>query len=971
MLRALLAALVLTGPVGQDKLDPKTDLLTATYIKSDMVGRYGYGELTYPNAWKNDGKGALKTKPPIEAHSQTIPDLLRDSIDDVAPVLDANPKNKELLGQIVGVMGQFNQFTRIVPFADRYVALGGKLDFEATRTYSVGLVRLGRTPEGMQHYYMAVVRYGGRTETFAAQLFYDRFLYSWLVEKNFKEMLSAVEAGMMRSLDPGDRNKIQETLVDLLRQAAERKDLGWFLPRMEKHWIWLNDHHLNTLKPLIVQSGEAVPESFLTACDPMFKGTAVPPEAFGGRAMDTLDRGDSEAAVRQAERGVELGKAASLGQHFEALKVFNRILRQRGEWERCYDSTLEAEKIARQIKDAPEVGSALLQKGLLLERLADFRGAAKCHGEADQIAERTADRDLAYAAKSSMARALSQAGMAAQVEPLLKEIAKYMLEHRNFVSVPEDFSNWGICLNQLEKHDAALKAFQQALAPVKEAGVNYRISIDTQITCLKGIAFAQLGLKQYAEAEQTYEKVAQVAAQAKISSSAWVWQLGKAKCRVGLKDAAEAPRLIGECLKSIETERASLKDFQQRRTLNDNKYEAYELALVLALERGDTDGAFLIAERSRARAFLDEMGSQSADGQGFAVQDLASVSKECQDVCAVVYYALPERLLAWVVSGGKTEFVSIALTPQVLREAMIDLMGMIYRQSAILKEKASGMAARNSAIQVSKRLSDMIWAPVAARLPAGKRVVIVPHRELHYVPFQALHDGTRHLIEGRELLFAPSASAFVAVGRRKMEPAEGTLLFDPILSDDPKSPFAKTETAGLQAQYPQAKVVVKAAATVPAFRELAPAAGVIHVSSHGHFNPWLPLESGLQFAGTDPLKQLLTAKDIYAMRLQKTRLIVMSACVSSVGDFSGGDEVTGLTRAFQVAGVPNVIGSLWPVENDATAELMVLFHKSLAESSDPAAALRAAQMAMIQKGAPIARWAAFELTGVGAVLPRK
>ena len=960
----LVAALWLIGV--QDKLDPKSDVLTPTYLQADMVGRYGYGELTYPKAWKTDGKGALKTKPPIEAHSQTIPDLLRDSIDDVAPILDAEPKNKQLLSQIVGVMGQFNQFTRIVPFADRYVALGGKLDFEATRTYSVGLIRLGRTQEGMQHYYMAVVRYGGRTETFAAQLFYDRFLYSWLVEKNFKEMLSAVESGMMRSLDPGDRNKMQETLCDLVRQAAERKELGWFLPRMEKHWIWLNESRLNALKPLLVASGEAVPESFLTACDPMYKGTAVTPEALGWRAIDTLDRGDSETAVRQAQRCVDLGKAASLGQHFEALKVFNRVLRHRGEWERCYESTLEAEKVARQIKEAPEVGNALLQKGFLLEKLADFRGAATCHGEANEIAERTGDRDLSLAAKSSMARALSQTGMAAQMEPMLKEIAKYMLEHRIFVNVPEDYSNWGICLNQLGRHEAALAAFQQAMAPVKEVGSNYRISIDTQITCLKGKAFAQLGLKQYEEAEKTYDQVAKVAAEAKISASSWVWQLGKAKCRVGLKDLPEAQRMVGECLKTIETERASLKDFQQRRTLNDNKYEAYEMAMGLALERGDTDGAFQIAERSRARAFLDEMGSQSADGQGFAVQDLAGVAKECQDVAAVVYYALPEKLLAWVISGGKTEFVSMPVTPEALREPIVDLLGTIYRQSAILREKAGGMAARNSAIQVSKRVNDLIWAPVAAKLPAGKRVVIVPHRELHYLPFQALHDGTRHLIEGRELLFAPSASAFVAVRRRKMEASEGTLLFDPILSDDPKSPFAKTETAGLQAQYPQAKVVVKEAATVASFRESAPGAGVIHVSSHGHFNPWVPLDSGLMFAGPDPRKSLLTAKDIYAMRLPKTRLIVMSACVSSVGDFSGGDEVTGLTRAFQVAGVPNVIGSLWPVENDATAELMVLFHKALAESSDPATALRAAQLAMIQKGVPIARWAAFELTGIGA-----
>jgi CHAT domain-containing protein len=111
--------------------------------------------------------------------------------------------------------------------------------------------------------------------------------------------------------------------------------------------------------------------------------------------------------------------------------------------------------------------------------------------------------------------------------------------------------------------------------------------------------------------------------------------------------------------------------------------------------------------------------------------------------------------------------------------------------------------------------------------------------------------------------------------------------------------------------------------------------------------------------------ELLRVRDIYGMRLERTELLVMSACVSSVGDFAKGDEVTGLTRAFQVAGIPNVIGSLWPVENDATIELMTIFHRILAESRNPAVSLRRAQCELIGKGLTIERWAPFELTGIG------
>jgi CHAT domain-containing protein len=142
------------------------------------------------------------------------------------------------------------------------------------------------------------------------------------------------------------------------------------------------------------------------------------------------------------------------------------------------------------------------------------------------------------------------------------------------------------------------------------------------------------------------------------------------------------------------------------------------------------------------------------------------------------------------------------------------------------------------------------------------------------------------------------------------------------------------------------------------------------VSSHGYYNPWLPLGSGLVFAGPGGRgDELLKARDIYKMRLEGTQLLVMSACVSSVGDYGNGDEVTGLTRAFQVAGIPNVIGSLWPVENEATIELMTLFHKNLTATGSPAISLRQAQRDMIRKGATIVKWAPFELTGLGDPLP--
>src|SRR5207248_8580842 len=54
-------------------------------------------------------------------------------------------------------------------------------------------------------------------------------------------------------------------------------------------------------------------------------------------------------------------------------------------------------------------------------------------------------------------------------------------------------------------------------------------------------------------------------------------------------------------------------------------------------------------------------------------------------------------------------------------------------------------------------LYTLLLRPIEERLGA-RRLVVVPHRALHYIPFHALHDGTGYVVERREVCYAPSAS---------------------------------------------------------------------------------------------------------------------------------------------------------------------------------------------------------------------
>jgi CHAT domain-containing protein len=956
----------------QDRLDETSNSLTNAYLDAEMIGKYGYLEVEYPRSFKKDGRGPIKTKPIVQAHSQTLIDEAREWIANLSQALGEAAPDKRTLGEIVRILSNQRQFTRIVPFADRYVSAGGKLGITGQLCYIGGLVRLGRYSEAVLVYTTAVQRWGPKmTQTMSAQLYGDRFTMAWLVERDFAEMLAAHEQAILHGIFPGDANSIQDTLVGLLRRAAERKELPWFAQRMEKHWIWLSDARLKACAECFTKAGLAAPPALVAASDPTFKGLRVPPEALSQRASDSLNRGESETAVRQAERAVELAKPSSYKAHFEALVTLTRVHRQTGNLEKAFELTNELEGIAKKINEAPEIGWALVIKGFLYERLADYRRAADCHGQAFKIGQSIGYADLMFQAEAFAARALSHTGMAEQVEDTLRETAQGYLKERIFTEVPAAYMNWGECLLLLGRHEAAAAAFRQALEPVKEAGADFKIDLFTQLACRKGLASALLGQDKYKDAEKAYDDYGTLSKQTQVASAAWVWQLGKAKCKRGQKKDPEALSWVIECLKSIEAERASLTDYKHRRTLNDNKYEAYELAVSLLLDQGDANLAFLLAEQSRARAFLDEMGGQSSGAQASPTEDLTSFAKECRDVCAVVYYQLPDRLLVWVAADGKGEVVTLDVTTKEMEARVQEFLTAIYLQSQLLEKHVSG-AKRWNAVQSAKSLAQLIWAPIAGRLPAGKPVCIVPHRALHYIPFQALHDGTKYLIESREVFYAPSANALLELRRRNVDVGEDVLVFDPLLSNDPKSPFAKTESQALKEQYPAGKFVLRDAATLAAFKESSKTAGIIHISSHGYYNPWVPTESGLLFAGAGaPEASMLRAKDVYSMRLDKTRLIVMSACVSSVGDFADGDEVTGVTRAFQVAGVPEVIGSLWPVENDVTIQLMTLFHRKLAETQNPATALRWAQSEMIKKTDKISNWAAFQLTGVGQGIVRK
>lgn len=105
---------------------------------------------------------------------------------------------------------------------------------------------------------------------------------------------------------------------------------------------------------------------------------------------------------------------------------------------------------------------------------------------------------------------------------------------------------------------------------------------------------------------------------------------------------------------------------------------------------------------------------------------------------------------------------------------------------------------------------------------------------------------------------------------------------------------------------------------------------------------------------------VLTAAEIAALDLRATSLVVLSACETGNGAWSGMEGTMGHFRAFKLAGVRAVVQSFWTVPDRETRELMGLFYADLAQNHSPESSFALAQSSMRQRypHSPY-KWAAF------------
>jgi CHAT domain-containing protein/Tfp pilus assembly protein PilF len=419
--------------------------------------------------------------------------------------------------------------------------------------------------------------------------------------------------------------------------------------------------------------------------------------------------------------------------------------------------------------------------------------------------------------------------------------------------------------------------------------------------------------------------------------------------------------------------------------------------------------------------------------QALPTQLFAAVARAIPPSAALVEFTTYRPYDVKTRRSAPPRYLAYTLTPEG-KSLWLDLGETWLIDRAIEELRAALRdPQRNDVKELARALDAKLMEPVR-RQHSSRWLLISPDGALNLIPFGALVDEQGHyLIENYLLTYLTSGRDLLRMSTRVSSRRPPLIFANPDFGEQPPPeaqkkqryafgdfyfrplPGTGAEGEALRALLPAATVLTERQANKGA---LLAAAGpeILHIATHGFFltdlkAPTLDVESlgtievmreiGLLAkkgpGAADPLKEqpvenpllrsglalaganeywrdgdggILTAMETSGLYLWGTKLVVLSACDTGVGQIKNGDGVYGLRRALVLAGSESQVMSLWPVSDLATRALMVDFYQALQRGEGRSEALRKAQLNLLRdpKRSHPAYWASFIQSGVWASL---
>ncbi len=452
-------------------------------------------------------------------------------------------------------------------------------------------------------------------------------------------------------------------------------------------------------------------------------------------------------------------------------------------------------------------------------------------------------------------------------------------------------------------------------------------------------------------------------------------------------DNASAAEELAKAIHYYEDHRSKIWDQDNRNTFFDLENDIYDIAIDFEYSRrGSPKTAFDYSELSRGRSLLDLIHkggpAQDEDRRGAAqliIQPLGfeQIQDKLPPQAQVVQYAvLDDKLLIWFVTKLSFQPREKLITSKALGE-------LVQNYSLLVSAPSSNPEYLS---RLARELYDLLIGPIEPFLDRNAQIFIVADKILNNVPFQSLMGPAtgNYLIEDYSLVLSPSSSVLIActeASRRKGGTTRESALSVGVTHFDRNEygdlrylPSAAREAKEVAGSYSSSLSLINERARKKEVLYGMAKANVIHLASHFISSASSPLQSRLLLwnePGDDPNSGIpngvLRSSEISKTRLPATKLVVLSACQTGIERYYRGEGAISLAHAFIAAGAPLVVASLWPVDSDATAELMINFHRIRKQGSSTAEALRSAQLGMLRGADTRHRhpyyWASFNLIG--------
>jgi CHAT domain-containing protein/lipopolysaccharide biosynthesis regulator YciM len=699
-------------------------------------------------------------------------------------------------------------------------------------------------------------------------------------------------------------------------------------------------------------------------------------------------------AIAQAS-GDRQGEALALGNLGIAYK-------QLGDYNKAIESHQKALALMREIKNRQGEGQVLGNLGNAYEGLGNYDKAIKSYQQSLTIAREVKDQLGEGAALGNLGAIYANQGKYDKAIESYKQSLTIAQEIGDKDGQGTTLNNLGVAYHVQGNLTQAVDFYTQALS-LARAISDRKLEAET----LGGLGLAYEDQRDFAKAidhQQQTLKIAQAIGDRRLEAMAFN-NLGHTLFSSG--NLPEAEKNLRDAMQRFESLRPGLTDIDKVSVL-DTQVFSYNLLQQILVAQNKSEAALEIAERGRARAFVELLASRlspevalqaTTNSQPPTIEQIKQIA-QAHNATLVEYTIVPDdefkfqgklrgkasELFIWVVQPtGKVDFrrIDLKFLQQEQGQAQSGTGSTSLEELVSTSRRMRGAWASRGE-RARKKLHQLLIEPIVELLPKdpNARIIFIPQESLFLLPFPALQAASgQYLIEKHTILTAPAIQVLDLTRQQQQrleaqhtKPLQGK---DVLIVGNPTMPTLKhgedveqlaplpgaEQEALALAKLMNTQAIIGDKATKVSIVEQLPKARLIHLATHGLLDDirQLGVPGAIALAPSPNHDGFLTAGEILNLKLN-AELVVMSACHTGQGEITG-DGVIGLSRSLIAAGVPSTIVSLWAVPDAATAMLMTEFYRHFQQNPDKAQALRNAMLTTMKQYPEPINWAAFTLIG--------